>query len=107
MSPFKDSSYCAKCKKRLFCHELCAPVEELLKSHTHTEGEKLPPEFVEKFQNNPETWPVRTEDKKIQICELYFEDHMQPLDIALIVGCTNSYVYRIINDVKRAAGVKK
>ena len=93
-----SKKYCAKCKNQDTSTKLCAPVEELLLSVVviKEHDRPLPKEFMQKYRGPNGEWPVREESKEEQIIELYFEDRRKQHDIALLVGCSDPYVSKVI-----------
>jgi len=96
-----SSKYCTKCKKRDTCTIMCAPVEELLRSVTVPEHERLPREFVDSVRKTGKYWVSGITSKKQQIRELFFIDRRGKADIALLAGCSLRYVNKIIQNEKQ------
>ncbi len=112
--------YCKKCKKRFACSEpLCYPIETMLKKMETKKG-RLPIGFIREYEYlyddylNSENhfglaqveWPQSGKSNKQLICEFYFEHRIRPMDIARKLNICHSYVYTIINNIKRLAKVK-
>jgi len=112
------NKYCAKCKKRQTCTEMCAPVNELVNAAGDTYvTKKVSKSFTREFiiYNEPSTNPddhlinqrkaspqmpqisIKTPaQRKELILRLAIDGKMPQTEIAIHAGCTRQYVTKVI-----------